>query len=703
MDVFSNEGGSGSDSDGPVINRKRLKRPASPPAESPSKRSKPATTARSKSFPGGFLFSQSDSESQQSEDDGGVEGALKELMATLDDEVADESVPKRNKPAKRLLHRKHVELSDSEPEDNDPEMPSGSSSVGKKSKSRTEQAPSSAAKPRKRRADTQSRAMLETAAERAAFQTQLNSLREAHGDVAAAAKEAVDRQCRDGWHVARAFLPVGRAVAVGPRGYQDLDVGPGSVEGTLAAVLLVKDPVVGEDPHDAERGGAQHKTFVSLQLLRADDDSGWAVWSRSGRVGTDGRGKLEEYSNSLRGEAWGHFCRLFRSKTGRGFEEVVLGLYKARPGKFRVSQQSSSGTAPPPKRPTALPTALTALVGPTLDRASCVETLRHFHVDAHRLDLASLDLDSAYSALFAVESALTAEDAPAVEEAARAFYSSIPRDFGAEAPPAFKEPSDIFRELRMLQVVRYLTVHGSPPSEPVSYESLGCVISPVSSEAVREAVETALGGAAVESMAQVNRLTEHSAFGPFRSLPNRRMLWHCVLPCEAPGLLAGGFQVPPLGAPLGKDEFGRALRVFPLAADAIADSLEPTQGLRPTVVTLFLCEVACGREHALADPRYLRAPPAPATSVVGITATWANPQKDVEWPEGPSPRPVAHLGEAVAAEEGGAFAVPREGRWMDLVHDSEDDTVHTGLLERSVVSVFDSAQVRVRYVVLVRI
>ncbi|KAJ3018291.1 hypothetical protein HKX48_002982 [Thoreauomyces humboldtii] len=169
---------------------------------------------------------------------------------------------------------------------------------------------------------------------------------------------------------------------------------------------------------------------------------------------------------------------------------------------------------------------------------------------------------------------------------------------------------------------------------------------------------------------------EHERFQPFEKEPTK-LLWHGSRSSNFLGILHQGLRITPCAA--NGSMFGRGLYFGSMFAKSISYAVSPAQF--PSYSCLLLCDVAVGEKpNELEQSQNMDKAPGESICTIGLGMT--GPSRSLSYPDGVVV-PQGPVQEHVLRKDSSGHPIRRSLRYDEYI-------------------VYDAAQVRIRYVVLVR-
>lgn len=243
------------------------------------------------------------------------------------------------------------------------------------------------------------------------------------------------------------------------------------------------------------------------------------------------------------------------------------------------------------------------------------------------------------------------------------FYTLIPHDFGERLPPIINNLKMIQQKIEMLESLLelevtygFLTQKTDLSLSPMDghYAQLKANIDVVP----RDSNEFTLLSAYLSrthapthrnyelnimNIFKVDRALEDKRFEPFKTMPNRKLLWHGSRTTNFVGILSHGLKIAPPEAPATGYMFGKGIYFADMvskAANYCCTSNQKRDGL------VLLCEVALGNVNECTVAKNFTKLPKDKHSVKGVGQTYPNPEESVFTDKGveiPMGQPIMDL------------------------------------------------------------
>ncbi|XP_018335477.1 poly [ADP-ribose] polymerase [Agrilus planipennis] len=405
-------------------------------------------------------------------------------------------------------------------------------------------------------------------------------------------------------------------------------------------------------------------SFYKLQLLEADNKNKYWVFRSWGRIGTIiGSSKVEPMS-SLH-EAKNHFCNLYEEKTGNDwetrddFEKVPGKMYPIDVdyGDDEVLQKTSNV-------PSSLPKPVEDLMHLIFDLGNMKKVMLEFELDMEKMPLGKLSkkqLQKAYSVLTELQSFVSngsnKDNRDKIIDACNRFYTLVPHNFGVDNPPLIDDLEDIKKKIEMLEALMEMEIaynlmkesneKGGNPAD-AQYAQLKADIHVLDRESVEfKVIEEYVKKThapthtnyelEIHEVFAVVRYGEEERYKKYKSLHNRKLLWHGSRTTNYGGILCQGLRIAPPEAPSTGYMFGKGIYFADMvskSANYCCASSTNSAGL------LLLCEVALGEMYERTTAKYIEKLPKGKHSCKGVGKTYPDPSEhtklheDVEVPVG---------------------------------------------------------------------
>ncbi|XP_058116089.1 poly [ADP-ribose] polymerase-like [Anopheles ziemanni] len=402
-----------------------------------------------------------------------------------------------------------------------------------------------------------------------------------------------------------------------------------------------------------------NNSFYKMQVLEGDLVKKYYLFRSWGRIGTTiGSVKTDTYYTAF--DAIEAFKKQFKEKTGNEWDRHDSEYQKVRDMFFPIEIDYSE------KRMKRLPAdsdikselslPVQDLVRMLFDVDAMNRVMVEFELDMEKMPLGKLSqrqLQSAMKILSEISDLIGSGGTNAqFIDASNRFYSFIPHNFGVSAPKVLdtlgqvKEKQTMIESLLEIEFAYSLlnSEEGKSDRNPldVHYEQLKTEIEPVlpSSEEfallqkyVRNTHAATHNGyeLEIEEIFRIKRKGEEDRYLPFRTLHNRKLLWHGSRLTNFVGILTNGLKIAPPEAPATGYMFGKGIYF----ADMVSKSANYccTHPADPKGLML-LCEVALGDVQEFSNAQYVQNLPIGKHSVKGVGHTQPNPKASHIRPDG---------------------------------------------------------------------
>jgi poly [ADP-ribose] polymerase 2/3/4 len=383
--------------------------------------------------------------------------------------------------------------------------------------------------------------------------------------------------------------------------------------------------------------------FYRIQLLSVmrPGSGDYRTWTRWGRVGEKGQGKLLGDSGYL-SEAMDNFQVKFKDKTGHSWEDrtkpAKSGKYTYLERNYEDSSDEGDEEVPGPSKrqvskdgigagdlpaESKLPGPVQRLMGLIFNQRYFDQTMADFDYDANKMPLGKLSkktLKKGYETLKELAAAINGVNSgTALETLSNQYFSLIPHDFGRRRPPVLREMSIVQKEIDLLESLTDMRLAndimksakaGTDSSINLidrQYEGLGMQeMTPLEMESqefvqLRDYLKNSAGHThnleyKVHDIFRVERSGETKRFlkSKYAKIPNsdRRLLWHGSRCTNFGGILSQGLRIAPPEAPVSGYMFGKGVYLADISTKSANYCCVSTSG---NVGLLLLCEVELGK------------------------------------------------------------------------------------------------------------
>ncbi|XP_055324089.1 poly [ADP-ribose] polymerase-like [Sitodiplosis mosellana] len=384
--------------------------------------------------------------------------------------------------------------------------------------------------------------------------------------------------------------------------------------------------------------GQNKNSYCRLSLIESDDKNSYWICEKQGRISTkigDTKQKLYKNVNS----AVEAFKERYQELTGNNFGERE---FVKKPEKFQLMDIVYD------KRTQVLNHLVESQLNKSVyqvmklicDEKAMKQTMLRFNIDTDQMPMGKISKSQINVAAKALKqlSRIVESDFVRLEsdfiEASNRFYTMIPHKFIQKRPPIINTTEMIASKMEMLERLREIeftysllndTDNMQNPLDHL-YHKLNADISPLD----RNSIEYGQIMTYVEQthdpdyhedkievldVLEVVRHGEESRFEPFKNFKNRTLLWHGSSLTNFVGILSTGLKLAPPDVIIHGKAFGNGIYF----ADAVAKSSHYCNTSEENEALLLLCEVALGDIYEAYDfNSCLMGPPNGKHSVKGI-------------------------------------------------------------------------------------
>uniref|UniRef100_A0A6F9DN94 Poly [ADP-ribose] polymerase n=1 Tax=Phallusia mammillata TaxID=59560 RepID=A0A6F9DN94_9ASCI len=388
-------------------------------------------------------------------------------------------------------------------------------------------------------------------------------------------------------------------------------------------------------------------SYYKLQLLTKHSGKSWCVFRSWGRVGTVIGGTKVETFRSLE-SAMNNFLEVYLDKTGNSF---LTKNFQKYPNKFfpldidygedneKIKGLQDAGSK------SKLEPPVQDLIKMIFDIESMKKAMVEFELDLNKMPLGKLSkkqMQRAYSVLTEATELINDNELVGSKmlDCSNRFYTLIPHDYGMQQPPKLDNADIIKAKTAMLDNLMDIEVaynllktegedeNAEDPLD-VSYKKLQCDLEVVSKDSdeykmvekyaqLTHASTHTQYSLKIEELFKINRHGEVSRFRPFKSLHNRKLLWHGSRTTNYAGILSQGLRIAPPEAPVTGYMFGKGIYF----ADMVSKSTNycGTRADNPHGLAM-LADVALGNMYELVNAKNVRKLPKSKHSVKGVGST----------------------------------------------------------------------------------
>ncbi|KAI8824810.1 poly polymerase catalytic domain-containing protein [Fimicolochytrium jonesii] len=467
---------------------------------------------------------------------------------------------------------------------------------------------------------------------------------------------------------------------------------------------------------DVDKGHYGLNVFYKMQVVYNRVQDIHILWTRWGGIGEDGM--YQRTPMSTKEACVEEFCKIFKAKSGNSWEDRGPEAFVPKQGKYIPVR--------PRKEPDVEIHSLDVSDSPASKLSDELQDVMRIITDVKGLkremaeDKVALPLGNierttvlqAYrtlceirdkvKALDTLRTASAIPDVKAMKSARRdiadlsnTYFTLLPstHDGRSGGTTALLSMYEVNAQMEKMADLLYLgtacdtllAAHGRRKEvNPWDYvaAALKCKLKPVLDREsdefrmVREYMEDTSAGYDIVSLIDVERGGEKERFAPHANNENRKLLWHGSNTGNFMGILSEGLKVAPVEAASTGYMFGKGIYF----ADTFCKSVNYSS-VGSGVSCLLLCEVALGKPKELENQEYMEHPAEGTQSTLGLGQ------------EGPS-------GQCFIAKDG--TRVPRGPIIKYPLRTKADGTPIPRYLARNEYIVYDPAQVRIRYMLIVR-
>ncbi|GLV34377.1 Poly-(ADP-ribose) polymerase [Carabus blaptoides fortunei] len=391
-------------------------------------------------------------------------------------------------------------------------------------------------------------------------------------------------------------------------------------------------------------------TYYKIQLLEADSGDNYWIYKGWGRIGTSiGSCKVSEISSL--NEAKKSFKDLFKEKTGNVWEGRHH--FVKKPGKFsyvEVDYQAQKEEIDLNNRvaDSSLAPAVAQLMAMIFNVQTMEKVMLEYELDLQKMPLGKVSrtqIIRAYDLLNQISWMIRRKhfQQSDVIEYSNQFYSLMPHNSALERPPLLDNSEIIQKKSEMLASLMELETaftmiqrSAAGDINPLDsyYKQINAAISPITESSdeyqlIQEYVNNTHADThsnynlKILEVFKVQRDSEVSGFEKYKSLHNRRLLWHGSRTTNFAGILSQGLRIAPPEAPVSGYMFGKGIYFADMvskSANYCYTTATDSEGL------LLLCEVALGNMAEKYANEYVTKLPRNVHSVKGIGKTEPDPQ-----------------------------------------------------------------------------
>lgn len=374
-----------------------------------------------------------------------------------------------------------------------------------------------------------------------------------------------------------------------------------------------------------------------------------------GRIGTTiGGSKIERcYDNKEKATA--NFEHYFHQHTGNRFgEEFVKQPGKYCPIDIEYATSNEENYFQECTVESKLPDQIKDLVRLLFDVNEMKKQLMAFELDTEKMPLGKLSrkqIETAYGVLTQLSNLITeGGERSSFIGLSNQFYTLIPHSYGLQLPPVLDtvemiknktEMMDSLLEIEIAYTMLNAKIDESTNPLDARYAQLNTeleVLDQTSDEFKRlqEYVTKTHGqthtsyNLKIMEVFKVKRAGEEKRYKPFKTLHNRKLLWHGSRLTNFVGILSHGLKIAPPEAPVNGYMFGKGIYF----ADMVSKSANYCCSYGNTNALMLLCEVALGDMYPCMSANYIEKLPPGKHSTLGVGSTYPNAEESYFRPDG---------------------------------------------------------------------
>ncbi|XP_024519805.1 poly [ADP-ribose] polymerase 2 [Selaginella moellendorffii] len=442
---------------------------------------------------------------------------------------------------------------------------------------------------------------------------------------------------------------------------------------------------------------SNNNKYYAMQVLESDDRTAYYTFARWGRVGSSAS-NLSKHDTTE--PAVREFERKFLDKTKNHWSNRHN--FVSQPGKYTLLEMdyedsSESKDVAESNTSTKLDARVHRLISLVCDLNMMKQEMTEIGYNAQKMPLGKLSkatILKGYEALkkIAAQLELSSPDAELLRQLSNEFYTIIPHNFGHRSirdqtirtKEQLKSKLEMVEALGEIQVATKILKSGNEDDPAYAqYKRLKCELDPLNTDTEEyEMIESYLmnthghthSGYKLEicQAFKVSRAGEDERFQPFKDNHNRMLLWHGSRLSNWTGILSQGLRIAPPEAPSTGYMFGKGVYF----ADMVSKSANYCNAsASKNAAVMLLCEVALGDMNELLHWNYnASALPPGKLSTKGLGRT------------------VPHKSE---------FKQLSDGLIVPMGKPLTSGAYHQGSLEYNEYIVYNTAQVRMRYLLQV--
>ena len=455
-------------------------------------------------------------------------------------------------------------------------------------------------------------------------------------------------------------------------------------------------------------GGSNNNKYYRMQLLNANNTGAYYVWTKWGRVGEASTANAKDLKGPFPTEdaALKLFAKKYRDKTKNTWGAVNFVPQKNKYTRIQIDNEvevKQEANVTPVKvkaekieyLPSVLHPKTKELVEVIFSKDMRDEALTVFNLDLKRLPLgvpSEQQIEIGVSILNEIESKLNGDNVPdSCAELSSRFYTAIPHSFGRQRPPALDTNAllqqrydmcnillDMFstnETMRKIEEEKEIETKQVPYPADSHYKSLNADLSFVNKNSqeyklIQKYFDKTKSSGSLCDVWSVDRHGEQKRCQNFDRMDNRRLLWHGTnIAVVAPIITSGLRIMPHSGGRVGAGIYLASMQ---------EKSASYTSGYGAKYACMFLCEGTLGKIHEVtqdgAPSRFKKAP-------AGFDSV--------------------HAVGSVTPKAWGAMKL--DGKTVEIPQAEATQSGVSSSFHHDEYLVYDEAQVRLRYVVTVKL
>jgi poly [ADP-ribose] polymerase len=394
-------------------------------------------------------------------------------------------------------------------------------------------------------------------------------------------------------------------------------------------------------------------SYYKLQIIEHDSNKKYFLFRSWGRVGTTiGGKKLEQFARKE--DAIGQFHTFYKDKTGnewhlrKSSSKIANKFY---PLEMDYGDDADDADDLTPKMSdknfvsnSSLAKPIQSIIRLIFDIESMKKQMKEFEIDLNKMPLGKISsnqIKKAFRILNDLNDLIDKKNSDSlIIDASNQFYTLIPHDFGMKKPTILsdskliKNKCDMLNNLLDIEIAYNILKADDMDKEedPIDmhYKKLNCNMATLDHESDEfkmickyvkntHAATHSYYDLIVEEVLKVDRPSDAQKYeSKFKSLHNRKLLWHGSRITNFAGILSQGLRIAPPEAPCTGYMFGKGVYFADMVSKSanycFASSGNPT-GL------LLLCEVALGDMYERNGAEYVTKLPDGKQSTKGCGRT----------------------------------------------------------------------------------